>query len=410
MRLTARGLTVMVAGLVMWIAARVFGSPGMEVVAIGLAVLPFISGLLSGRGSQELAVRRRLAETRVEPGTRVTVAVDLENRGNRTTSFLLLEDSLPVSLGRPARMVTTAVHPRSTQRLSYTVQPQIRGRYRLGPLTVDASDPYLLTRQRMQFPARDEILVTPEIEDLRSPIDTESGMSFGASRTRQLFRTGEEFYTMRAYQQGDDLRRLHWPSVARTAELMIRQDETSRRAGGMVFLDNRAMTLGKIRSESFERAVSVAASIGVLLTRAGFTIRLATAELAPALVNEERFLDALAGIGHAQARSIGPALAHLRQGASPDTSLVLVAAPPMPEELTSLIRSGSGFGPRLAVFVYPIEPTNLPPQRQAQLEGRATQARLALMRAGWDCLVLSPSTSLKERWHTPKDRLLVRSS
>ena len=39
--------------------------------------------------------------------------------------------------------------------------------------------------------------------------------------------------------EGDDLRRIHWPSVARTGELMIRQDESSRRASGLVFLDNR---------------------------------------------------------------------------------------------------------------------------------------------------------------------------
>ena len=37
---------------------------------------------------------------------------------------------------------------------------------------------------------------------------------------------------MRGYQEGDDLRRIHWPSVARTGELMIRQDESSKRASG----------------------------------------------------------------------------------------------------------------------------------------------------------------------------------
>ena len=153
----------------------------------------------------------------------------------------------------------------------------------------------------------------------------------------------------------------------------------------------------------------MAASLGVLLTRGGFTLRLATAASAPAPLSEERFLEALAGISHTPVRSIGPSLAQLRASASADTTLVLASGPPLPEELTSLIRSGSAFGPKLAVLIYPVDPDTLPPERQAQLEGRATQARLALTRAGWDCLVLPPSVRLKDRWRTPRERLLVPS-
>ncbi|MDH5223709.1 MAG: hypothetical protein OEW46_02940, partial [Actinomycetota bacterium] len=154
---------------------------------------------------------------------------------------------------------------------------------------------------------------------------------------------------------------------------------------------------------------SVAATLGVLLAQRGFALRLGTTENPPAIVSEERFLDALAGISHAAARSVGPSLAHLRTGASPDTSLVYVAAPPAPGELTSLIRAGAGFGPKLVVLVHPVDPARLPPGQAAQLEGRATQATLAFARAGWDCIVLTPSTPLKERWHTPRERPLARS-
>jgi len=79
--------------------------------------------------------------------------------------------------------------------------PQSRGRYLLGPLVVDVSDPFALTRLRLEFPERDELLVTPEVEDLGAAPDPSSGPSFGASRARQLFRTGEEYYTMRQYRR-----------------------------------------------------------------------------------------------------------------------------------------------------------------------------------------------------------------
>jgi uncharacterized protein (DUF58 family) len=406
---TTRGVAVFTAGLSLWVVSRVVGSPGIEVVGVGLASAPFFAILLGRWSRTRIMARRRLSDVRVAPGTRVSISVDVENRSVTPTSFLLLEDRLPSALGRPARLVVSGIPPRSTQRVSYTVLPQARGHYRLGPLSADLADPFALTRQRLEFDELDELLVTPEIEDLSTSPEEATGPSFGAMRTRQLFRSGEEYHMMREYQQGDDLRRIHWASVARTGQLMIRQDEASRRASGLIFLDTRAATLGQMRSAPFERGVSVAATLGTLLVRNGFQLRLGTADAPPAQVTEDRFMDALAGVAHSPARSIGPSLAHLRAGASADTSLVFISGPPSSTELPSLIRSAAGFGPKLAILIYPVDPDTLSPDRQGTLEGAATQARLALTRAGWDCIVLPPSMRLKERWHAPRERPLVRN-
>ena len=407
--LAGRGVAVFATGLAMWVAARLLGSPGLEVVAIGIAVLPLLAAWATKRSARKILIRRRLSDVRVAPGSRVQVTLELENASPIPTSFLLLEDRLPTPLGRAARLVMGGIDPSTRERATYTLVPQTRGRYTIGPLAVDVSDPFALTRLRLEFDEREELLVTPEIEDLGAAPDPSSGPTFGASRARQLFRTGEEYYTMRQYQEGDDLRRIHWPSVARTGELMIRQDESTRRASGLVFFDTRAAALGKSHTPAFERGVSVAASIGVLLSRRGFVLRLGTTELPAAALSEDRFLDALTGISHAEVRSVGPALAHLRAGSSPDTSLVFVAAPPVPNELGALIRAGAGFGQKLAVLIYPTDPGRLPPERQAQLEGRASQARLTLARAGWDVIVLPPSMRLQERWHSPLERPLART-
>ena len=406
---SGRGAAVLFAGVAMWLTARVLGSPGLEVIGVGLASLPVIAALFVRWGHQRIAVRRRLSNVRVTPGTRVIVQIEVENRAPASTSFLLLEDRLPSALGRPARLVVAGIPGQGTQRVSYTVLPQARGRYQLGPLVVDVSDPFALIRQRLEFDEREELLVTPEIEDLSAAPESAFGPNVGSSRTRNLFRTGEEYYTMRQFQEGDDLRRIHWPSVARTGTLMIRQDESSRRASGLVFLDTREGGLGQSRGQAFERAVSVAATLGAVLARGGFSLQLATPDTQPAALSEGRFLEALASVSHVPVRSLGPSLAHLRTNTSGDATFVFVGAPPQPGEVTSVIRSGGAFGPKLAVFVYPVDPDTLPPERQAQLEGRATQARLALIRAGWDCIVLPPSMRLKDRWHTPRDRPLAAS-
>lgn len=401
---SSRGVLVFAAGLLVWLAARVAGSPSLHMIAVGLACLPFAATAFARWSRHRISIRRRISDTRVRPGRRVTVELEVENHAPASTAFLLVEDRLPTALGRRARLVLAGLPARGKQRVSYTLVPQARGRYLLGPLLLDISDPFALTRLRMEFDERDELLVTPVIENLEGAEASQHGRGSGTSRARQLMRTGEEFYTMRQYQEGDDLRRIHWPSVARSGELMIRQDETSRRSSALLFLDNRQSALGETHTPSFEKAVSAVASIGMLLSGSGFGLRLATAGSSAILMAEDRFLEALAAVGHHSSRALSLGLSRIRPAASSDTTLVVVTAPPQPAELSSLMRAGTAFGPKMAVMIYPIDPGRLPPDRQTQLEGRATVARRSLSRAGWDVLVLPPSANLRDAWRSTRTK------
>src|SRR4029450_7323818 len=48
----------------------------------------------------------------------------------------------------------------------------------------------------------------------------------------------------------------------------------------------------------FEKVIPGAASLGILLMRSGFSVKLATTQLPPQRVTEESLLDALAGVTH----------------------------------------------------------------------------------------------------------------
>jgi uncharacterized protein (DUF58 family) len=402
---SGRGVLVFAAAIGLWIVARIAGSATLHIVAVGLAVLPLAAIGYTRWSRQRLRVRRRLSDPRIQPGRRVTVELEIENESPAATSFLLLEDSIPAGLGRPARMVLTGIGARGAARASYSLVAQSRGRFTLGPLSIDVSDPFALTRSRVEFTGRDDLVVTPTVEELETGPASPFGHTSGLSLAKHLFRTGEEFFTMRAYQEGDDLRRIHWPSVARSGELMIRQDESTRRSNAVLYLDTRQSVVGQARGAAFERCVSSAASIGMLLFRYGFTIRLVTTQLPPSPVTEDQLLDTLAGVSHDLARSSAPGLARLRGAASAETTLVAITAPPDPTELAALVRVGAVFGSKLAIFVYPLDPASLPLDRQAQLEGRASSARLSLSRSGWEVLVLTPETPLKEVWQRSRTSL-----
>jgi uncharacterized protein (DUF58 family) len=406
---SGRGVLVFAAGIGLWVAARFMGSATLHMIAVGLVVLPFAATLFARWSRQRLRVRRRLSDARVRPGQRITVDLEVENLSPAPTSFLLLEDRLPAALGRSARLVLAGLTPRAKQHVTYTVAPQRRGRYLLGPVSIDLSDPFALTKLQVEFDDRDELVVTPQVEDLIGGPNSPFGMTSGLAMARSLFRTGDEFYTMRPYVEGDDLRRIHWPSVARSGELMIRQDESTRRSTAALFVDTRESAIGQVQSPSFEKAISVAASIGVLLCRYGFTTKLATSRLPPQRVGEDQLLDTLAGVSHDTSRALSTGLARLRIAAAADATLVVVCGPPPPPELASLIRAGAVFGPKIAALVHPSDPDALPPDRRAQLEGRASRAQLSLSRSGWEVVVLSPTGRLADVWHAARTQPLVRS-
>jgi uncharacterized protein (DUF58 family) len=395
--LTTRGWAVIGGGVLLWLTSRALGAPDLHMIAVGLISLVPLSALLVRAARHDLAATRRLSSRRVFPGTRVRVDLDLRNRGRRRTSLLLLEDRLPSTLGTPARAVTGEIRPGAGTTVSYHLTPRVRGRYAVGPLSTWAADPFDLVRQRIDFGDRHDLVVYPAVEDLGPAPSAAPVGGAGDSSTRQLFRTGEDFYTMRGYEIGDDLRKIHWPSVARTGELMIRQDEAVRRASAVMLLDTRASALGDW-PEAFERAVSVAASIGAHHLRAGFSLRLALADAPVRPVDIDGFLELLALVHPTPARQITPSLQGLRSATSAATSLIVVTHVPPPEEIAAYSRLTGGFSSRLAILIHRREAGehSLPASREDELAAHA--ARSSLSRAGWEVLLLRPSERLRQVW------------
>jgi uncharacterized protein (DUF58 family) len=403
---TRRGWAAFASGIALWIGARFVGSPDLHMVAAALVALPFLAALFVYWSHIQVGVHRHLSAVRAFPGTRVVVTLKVENRSRVTAPFLLLEDAVPPSLGKSARMVITGIPAQNHQTVSHSILCRNRGRYVVGPLSIFITDPFGLARIRIQTSERSELIVYPEVEEVEAWNLAMHGAGSGESTVRQLQHSAAEFYTMREYVTGDDLRRIHWPSVARTGQLMIRQDESTRRSTATVFLDNRSSVLGPDGSPAFERAVSIAATVGRLLVQKGFALHLATIDSPATLVSETRLLETLASVSSVRTRAVGEALIALRATARSDTSLALVTATPLANEVQSLLRIGSGFGRKLAVFVYTVNVAGLPDLAAKEMEARATSARAALQHAGWDVFLVQPDGRLSEVWQASRIKKL----
>ena len=126
--------------------------------------------------------------------------------------------------------------------------------FTVGPLELEISDPFGLSARRHPLAAATQLTVYPAVDRI-VPLPHTHGHDphAGADHPTALGFSGDDFYALRAYEMGDDLRRVHWPSTARLDDIMIKQLEMPWQGRATVLVDNRR---GPHTAASFELAVS----------------------------------------------------------------------------------------------------------------------------------------------------------
>jgi uncharacterized protein (DUF58 family) len=252
----------------------------------------------------------------------------------------------PVSRTRGAEMLIGPLAPLGTTRAAYQLPTERRGIVRLGPLSVEVSDPFGLARTSTVAAGRNEVIVYPRVDRI-VPLPQTAGHDplAGSEHPTALGRAGEDFYALRPYVVGDELRRVHWPSTARFDELMVRQDELPWQGRVTVLLDVRKSTH---TTASLDLCVSAAASIIMASWQRHDLIRLLTSDgndtgYASDAAHVESMLEHLAVVEPAPVGTFRPMVSNLAGTGGGGALVVVVAKVPEPE-LASLTRLQSMFG------------------------------------------------------------------
>lgn len=275
--LTTRGRAFAASGVTCCVAALLVGQKDLLRVGLLLIALPIITALVANRSRYLLGSSREISPGRVQAGQNATVSLRLENPGRAPTGLMLLEDQVPYVLGSRPRFVVEQLRPKWHRDIQYTVHSEVRGRYGIGPLTVRLSDPFGFVELSRAFTSRATLIVTPAIHQLPRVALSGDWSGTGDNRPRAFAAAGTEDVTVREYRLGDDLRRIHWGSTARTDELMVRREEQPHQSRATVLLDTRATAhRGTGPTSSFEYAVAATASVAVHLSGQGFVIRMIT--------------------------------------------------------------------------------------------------------------------------------------
>jgi uncharacterized protein (DUF58 family) len=400
--LTTRGRCLLAAGLALCACAAGLGQRDLMRAGVFLAVLPVAAVAVVARTRYRLSCSRRLDPPRVEAGRTATVRLRLDNVSRLPSGVLLMEDALPYTLGGRPRFVLDKVEPRGVRDVTYPVRADTRGRYRVGPLAVRLTDPFGLCELTRSFSSTDDLIVTPVISALPGVRLGGDWAGGGDSTTRSIAASGADDAATREYRHGDDLRKVHWRSTARTGELMVRREEQPFQSRATLLLDGRLNAhRGEGPGSSYEYAVSAVASIAVALSRAGFLLRVVTEtgqDLGPPgmPLTESVILDALALTEPSRAPALTPATERLRGGIDGVLVAVVGAVDSTDAERLARLRVGAGTCVAVVLDVDSWAPLSSRHRTAAQQASERTAALLA--GAGWRVLPVSFGTTLTSVW------------
>ncbi len=227
--MTARGRSLLFLGGAAYLAAWLFGSTPLYPVATGLLLAVAGARLWVGAATRPLLLRRHIDEGPHVEGDDVTVTVELDRQGPVPPPSVTLVEQV----GRLGVRET----PMRARRTRYTLHALPRGRYTFEEARALIEDPFGLVREEVVLRERAAVLVHPRVVELDALFSDGAGTSFGGRRLLLRRTAGFDVHSVREYEHGDSLRRVHWPSTARRGELMVKELEDSPREEVAVVLD-----------------------------------------------------------------------------------------------------------------------------------------------------------------------------
>ncbi|WP_232837154.1 DUF58 domain-containing protein [Lentzea terrae] len=340
--LTPAGRAALLGAVTLCVAGQGLGYPAA--FGIGVAGLVLVLGAgLTVAVKPKLALSRTFEPDRVSVGEPAAGLLHAHNKGRRAVAGLVVVDRVG---DEPVEVPLAAIQASGWRTAAYSIPTQRRGRLNLGPLTVERRDAFGFFRRSQPMGEAGTLWVHPRVHEVQ-PMPVGSVPDFeGRAEASKAGTTS--FSSLREYVPGDDPRRIHWRSTARTGQLVVRESVDTMEPTVTVVLDARPSAFG---ADLFEEAVEVAATVVVSTVEGGRPARLTILgedEAAVAAEGATTPLDRLAAARQC-ADSTPTALLSSVDVAEPGGALVVITGADEPGVVARLAEQRRRFTPVVVV-------------------------------------------------------------
>jgi uncharacterized protein (DUF58 family) len=265
-RLTPRGVSALVLGSLLVTLGGWWRYPG--VLGLGAALVLLV---VAAVGSVLLPAPVRARRT-VRPRTvhRLGACAGTLALTGTSRRLPVRLDAVDLIGGTPIGIEVPPLRPGEETTVDYPIPTTRRGVLPIGPLELRRPGLAGLASARRSLGEVTEVRVVPRVLPVRG---LPSGVRRGhVGADERVERGGTDLVGLREYVPGDDLRRLHWATSARTGMLVVREDADPARPHLAVLLDDRAASHPD--ADGFEDAVEAAASLLAAAVAGGHPVRL----------------------------------------------------------------------------------------------------------------------------------------
>lgn len=293
-RLTLRGWALIGVGIALVGLAFGLAMPPLVWPGFFLVLLPMLSLVAVLVGHPRFEVTRALTPFPVQAGQPLQIDLSIVADRPSLSGTTFVAEDLPASFGAGHHFWLPPQRRGQLTQETYVRHPRRRGRFAVPTPTFRFADLLGLAVRTSGHGTPVQAVVTPMVLALAASPHRAFGHQ-GETPIPQTAIAGPDDVLVREYRHRDDVRRIHWPSTARTGELMVRREEQAWDPAAWIILDSRAAVHGDPTdvSPSFEWLVTAAASVGVHLLGEGYDV---------SMVDAEGRVFASRGLEHAQPR------------------------------------------------------------------------------------------------------------
>lgn len=274
---TLRGIGLFLAGTTLSCCGWFMSEPALLWPGIFLIALPLLSAVSMLFAHPGLRAQRTVLPHESSVGQTAEMRLTITERLPPWLGETRIDDVLPAGLGEGRSLLLPLRGAGRSTEAAYPLVLSHRGRYEVDGARSYFTDPLGLAHRSKRLAAPASVVVFPHVLPLTVREPSGAGRIGQVPLPSQAVR-GPDDVVVREYRPKDDVRRIHWPSSARTGTLMVRREHHAWDPTAWLLIDDRPG-----HPEQFEWLVTLVATLGAALLDHGFDVHVRDGHRPPLL-------------------------------------------------------------------------------------------------------------------------------